>query len=116
MREVIGEFIDWFGLRTLGSNAQNRRDQLIDAEQAARQFRAMGYYLIGACLEETAGYARGPSAADPVSDEFIVRECPNLMAAAPYFQERHWDATFELGIDLFMQGIHRRREARDDGH
>jgi len=76
-----------------------------DPEKAARQFRAVGYYLTGACLEETAGYARGPSAAEPVSDEFIGRECPNLAAAAPYFQEKHWDATFNFGVDALLKGI-----------
>ena len=87
--------------------------QLGDDEATARHFRAMGYYLIGACLEETAGYARGPSAAEPVDDTFIARECPRLTAAAPYFQEAHWNRTWELGIDaLLEQG---RRESRRHG-
>ncbi len=83
-----------------------------DTEKAARQFRAMGYYLIGAGLEETAGYARGPSAAEPVSDEDVVAHCPNLIACAPYFKETHWDATFDLGIELFIEGLCRGSEAR----
>jgi len=73
-----------------------------DDELTARHFRAMGYYLIGACLEETAGYARGPSAAEPVDDAFIARECPRLVAAAPYFQASQWDATWRLGIDALL--------------
>jgi AcrR family transcriptional regulator len=76
-----------------------------DTERAARSFRAMGYYLIGAGLEETAGYARGPSAAEPVSDSYIAEHCPNLIACAPYFQSQHWDATFEFGVDLLMKGV-----------
>ncbi|GAB2579395.1 TetR/AcrR family transcriptional regulator C-terminal domain-containing protein [Ramlibacter solisilvae] len=79
-----------------------------DVERAARQFRAMGYYLIGAGLEETAGYARGPSAAEPVSEEYIQRECPNLVAAAPYFQEEQWDATFWWGVDALVEGARAR--------
>jgi len=78
----------------------------------ARHFRAMGYYLIGACLDETAGYARGPSAAEPVDDAFIARECPRLMAAAPYFQPAHWDRTWQLGIDALMERGRRELEAR----
>jgi AcrR family transcriptional regulator len=74
-----------------------------DAELTARHFRAMGYYLIGACLEETAGYARGPSAAEPVDDAFIARECPHLIQAAPYFQAAHWDATWQLGLDALLE-------------
>jgi len=73
-----------------------------DDELTARHFRAMGYYLVGACLEETAGYARGPSAAEPVDDAFIARECPRLVAAAPYFQASQWDATWLLGIDALL--------------
>ena len=75
-----------------------------DTGQAARNFRAMGYYLIGAGLEETSGYARGPSAAEPVTDQYIAEHCPNLIACAPFFQEKHWDATFELGIEMLMKG------------
>ena len=75
-----------------------------DAESAARLFRAVGYYLTGACLDETSGYARGPSAAQPVSDAFIREHCPNLVEAAPFFQRDHWDATFELGVALLVRG------------
>ena len=73
-----------------------------DDELAARHFRAIGYYLVGACLDETAGYARGPSAAEPVDMAFIAREGPHLAAAAPYFQPDHWDATWQLGVDALM--------------
>jgi AcrR family transcriptional regulator len=73
-----------------------------DPEAAARQFRAVGYYLVGACLDETAGYAKGPSAAEPVSDAYIRAHCPALTAAAPYFQREHWDTTFELGLQALI--------------
>jgi AcrR family transcriptional regulator len=76
-----------------------------DDESAARQFRAIGYYLTGACLDETSGYARGPSAAEPVSDEFIVANCPQLVRAAPYFGAAHWDRTFQLGVDALLAGL-----------
>jgi AcrR family transcriptional regulator len=76
-----------------------------DPERAARVFRTLGYYLAGAGLDESAGYARGPSAAEPVSDEFIARECPSLMAAAPYFRPDHWDATFWFGADALLREL-----------
>lgn len=91
------------GVRFIESILRLMRSVLGDDELSARHFRAMGYYLIGAGLEETAGYARGPSAAEPVDDGFVARECPNLVAAAPYFKEPHWDATFELGIDALIE-------------
>jgi AcrR family transcriptional regulator len=73
-----------------------------DAEAATRYFRALGYYITGAALDETAGYARGPSAAEPVSDEFIARECPRLAAAAPYARVEYWDRTFAFGLDALL--------------
>lgn len=76
-----------------------------DDERSARAFRAVGYYLVGAGLDETAGYARGPSAAEPVTGEFIASHCPRLVAAAPYFQPQHWDATFEFGMELLLAGV-----------
>jgi len=74
-----------------------------DREKCARLFRALSYYLTGACLDETAGYARGPSAAQPVDDAFVAQHCPNLVASARYFQPAHWDATFLLGVDAMLE-------------
>ena len=76
-----------------------------DAGQAARHFRTLGYYLAGAALDETSGYAQGPSAAEPVDGAFIARECPRLAAAAPYFQRAQWDATFDLGVRVLLAAV-----------
>jgi AcrR family transcriptional regulator len=76
-----------------------------DAERAARHFRVLGYYLMGAGLDETAGYAKGPSAAEPVDDAFIERECPRLAASARFFRHSQWDATFELGLEAILASI-----------
>lgn len=76
-----------------------------DAGQAARHFRTLGYYLTGAALDETAGYAKGPSAAEPVDGAFIARECPLLAAAAPYFQRAQWDVTFDLGVRALLAAV-----------
>jgi AcrR family transcriptional regulator len=81
------------------------QDVVPDAELAARHFRTVGYYLAGAALDETSGYAKGPSAAVPVSDEFVVRECPRLVAASRYFKSDQWDRTFALGVDALLQAI-----------
>jgi AcrR family transcriptional regulator len=74
-------------------------------EAAARGFRALGYYLMGAALDETSGYARGPSAALPVDADYIERHCPRLAAAAPYFQPAHWDRTFDLGLEALIAAL-----------
>jgi AcrR family transcriptional regulator len=82
-------------------------DAGFDAEGAARAFRSMGYYLIGAMLDETAGYARGPSAADPVPLEEQASLAPTVMKLGPYFQREHWDRTFLGGLELLLDGFER---------
>jgi AcrR family transcriptional regulator len=78
---------------------------------AARYFRGIGYYLTGAALDETAGYAKGPSAAEPVSNATIAANFAHLAAAAPYFQPKHFQATFETGLEMLLEGVRRAREA-----
>lgn len=80
-----------------------------DDETAARHFRAVGYYLAGAALDETAGYAKGPSAAEPASNELIAKECPLLTRSARYFQRPEWDKTFELGLEALFAAASVRR-------
>lgn len=86
-----------------------------DAELAARQFRTVGYFLAGAALDETSGYVRGPSAANPVSDGFILRECPRLVAASRYFKQDQWDRTFALGVETMLQAMLRDGAVRRPG-
>jgi AcrR family transcriptional regulator len=73
-----------------------------DDESAARLFRTMGYYLMGTGLDETSGYAKGPSAAEPVDGAYIARECPQLARSAKYFAEGEWDATFDAGLAALL--------------
>src|SRR5262249_55482958 len=82
------------GVRYIESILAVVREAVPDEELAARYFRAIGYYLSGASLDETSGYARGPSAAEPASDDLIARDCPNLAASARFFKADQWDATF----------------------
>ena len=76
-----------------------------DDRLAAQVFRIFGYYVVGAALDETAGYAAGPAAAEPVSDEYVARECPRLAAARPYFKAPGFESTFELGLEMLLKGI-----------
>ncbi len=52
------------------------RDAGFDTEITARLFRAVGYYLVGASLDETGGYSKGPSAVEPVAEEVAARDYP----------------------------------------
>ena len=80
----------------------------VDVETAARAFRCVGYYLMGAVLDETAGDARGPSAAEPVPAAEQSEIAPTVMRFGPYFQPEHWDGTFLVGLDLLLDGFERK--------
>ena len=93
------------GVRFIETVLELIQDVVPDATLAARHFRVIGYYMTGAALDETAGYAAGPSAAEPVADAYIERECPRLAAAAPVFRREQWDATFELGVTALLEAL-----------
>lgn len=91
------------------------RDGGFDAELSARLFRAVGYYLMGAVLDENAGYAKGPSAVNTVSDEQLARDFPNVMAAGRFFGAAEFDRTFELGLDMLLDEMERLRDGANAG-
>jgi AcrR family transcriptional regulator len=76
-----------------------------DVETTARLFRVLGYYLTGAILDETSGYARGHSAAEPVADEVIIRDHPAVVAVNPYFKADQHEKTFALGLEILLDGL-----------
>ncbi|WP_395017192.1 TetR/AcrR family transcriptional regulator [Dongia sp.] len=98
------------GVRKLDAVIGLFRDGGFDDAIAARLFREFGYYITGAALDETAGYAKGPSATEPASEAEIARDCPNLAAVAPYFKPQHFEPTFAQGLDLLLDGIARLRK------
>ena len=77
----------------------------LDDEAASRGFRALGYYMLGATLDEISGYAQGPSALCPVSDEELARDFPMVARAGEFFSPEHFDCTFELGLDVMLKGL-----------
>jgi len=82
-----------------------------DERLAAQYFRVLSYYVTGAALDETAGYAKGPSAAEPVSDAYIAENCPRLASAARYHQSDWWNSTFELGLESLLAAMRARSSA-----
>ncbi len=93
------------GVRVIDEALALVRAAVPDDRLAAQWLRALMYYVTGAALDETAGYAKGPSAAEPVSDGYIAEHCPNLAAAAPYFKSGWWDSTFELGLESLLESM-----------
>lgn len=96
------------GLAFLESILRMFEEGGFDVESTARLFRAVGYYLTGATLDETAGYARGPSAAEPVPPAEVARDFPLVAKVNPYFQPKELDATFDLGLDIIFAGVEAR--------
>jgi AcrR family transcriptional regulator len=94
------------GVRGIEGALELVRAAVPDDRLAAQFFRVLGYYLTGAALDETAGYAKGPSAAQPASGEFEATHFPRLDAVAPYFREAWRDATFALGLDALLAAMH----------
>jgi len=84
-----------------------------DDKTAAQLFRETGYYLVGAMLDETAGYAKGPSAVEPVTDADIAREQPHLAAVAPFFKPGFFESTFAGGLEIMLAAMQRLRRRRD---
>ena len=74
-------------------------------ELAVRSFRSLGYYLVGAVLDETSGYSRGPSTVAPASDEEMAVNYPFVVRAAKWFQPEQWEATFELGLKALLDAF-----------
>jgi AcrR family transcriptional regulator len=95
------------GVRFLEKILGIMRDITGEDESAARAFRALGYYLMGCALDETMGYSKGPSAAEPADDAFIARECPHLARSARFFKRAEWDKTFELGMEAMLSALER---------
>lgn len=73
--------------------------------QSAKYFRLLSYYVVGAALDETSGYAKGPSAVEPVPGEIVARDYPTVASVGPYFGPEGFDQTFFAGLDLLLDGI-----------
>lgn len=72
-----------------------------DNRTKATVMRVMAYYLNGAALDEALGYAKGPSAANPVSAE-DMKNYPNVMALGAHFGRENHDHFFNAGLELLL--------------
>jgi AcrR family transcriptional regulator len=93
------------GLGLLEQILRVLRDAGLSGEQAARRFRAWVHFVMGALLDETSGYTKGPGATQPPSEEEIAARYPLVAALGPYNQPAHHEATFRAGLDLVLRGL-----------
>jgi AcrR family transcriptional regulator len=99
-------------LKWLDTSIAAFREGGFDAEKTAGLFRAFSYYVMGAALDETAGYAKGPSAVDPVSNSELARGYPNVAAVGPYFRPAHHKKIFDLGLEMLLDGVAKEAKRR----
>jgi AcrR family transcriptional regulator len=93
------------GIAFLGEVLDCFRAAGLSDEHAARGFRVLGYYMLGATLDEISGYAQGPSSLNPMSQEALQAQHPAVAQASRWFAPEHFDATFELGLNLVLEGL-----------
>jgi AcrR family transcriptional regulator len=93
------------GLAYLNGILRIFQDTGLPVEAQARHFRILSYYLTGACLDETLGYARGPSATRPVPAEEARRDYPAIMAVGPFFAPDRHQMVFDAGVEILIAGI-----------
>lgn len=89
----LGEILDCFGAAGLSD------------ESAARGFRVLGYYMLGATLDEISGYAQGPSSLKPMTEHELKTRHPAVARAGRFFSTDHFDQTFEAGLRLILHGM-----------
>ena len=77
-----------------------------DPERRAAAFRLYVHWLVGFLLDATAGFAKGPSAADPPSDELVAERFPTVVALAPFNRPEAHDELFEIGLRAIVSAIH----------
>ncbi len=77
-----------------------------DPERRAAAFRLYVHWLVGFLLDATAGFAKGPSAADPPSDEVVAERFPTVASLAPFNRADAHDELFEIGLRAIVAAIH----------
>ena len=93
------------GIRFLSEVLACFSDAGLGPEHAARSFRVLGYYLLGATLDESSGYAEGPTAMQPMDEDDLREQYPAVAHAGRYFATDQFDATFELGLGVLLRGL-----------
>jgi AcrR family transcriptional regulator len=90
------------GLALLEAMLAVFRDAGLKGEKAARRFRIWMNFMMGALLDETAGYARGPGATQPLPDEVVAARFPLVTAMGPYNKPEHHEAHFRFGLETLL--------------
>lgn len=93
------------GLDKLNSCVAMFESDRIDTGTKATLFRVLSYFITGAAIDEALGYAKGPSAADPVPDDEALRDFPEIVGIGVHFSRENHLAFYEAGLEVMLDWI-----------
>jgi AcrR family transcriptional regulator len=93
------------GLSVLQAMLEPFRDAGLEGEQAARRFRAWMHFMMGALLDETIGYTKGPGATKPLTEAVVAQRFPLVAALGPYNKPAHHEASYRFGLEAVLSGL-----------
>lgn len=93
------------GVRFMNEMLACFTDAGLSAEMSVRGFRMLGYYVQGATLDESSGYAQGHSSLSPMPQETLERDYPQVANARRYSAPEHFDRTFDLGWNALVRAL-----------
>lgn len=76
-----------------------------DPAERAASFRLLIHWLIGFCMDECAGFSKGPGAQDPPGDEEIAVRYPRVVELGPFNRPEHFDMLFEKGLASVLASL-----------
>lgn len=76
-------------------------------ERKATVFRIISYFITGAAIDEALGYAKGPSAAEPVPMEEAQRDFPAILGIGAHFGKEHHLGFYEEGLAVLLDWAER---------
>jgi AcrR family transcriptional regulator len=79
-----------------------------NSHEMALMFRSFSHFIMGAMLDETAGYSVGPGAEDPPSEAVMRERFPHVLLLAPHNKPDHHEENFRFGLELVLQAIAQR--------
>ncbi len=93
------------GVRFMSEMLACFTDAGLSTEMSVRGFRILGYYVQGATLDESSGYAQGHSSLSPMTQDAVAHDYPLVANARPYSAPEHFDRTFDLGWDALIRAL-----------
>lgn len=93
------------GLAKLDACVRMFGDETVPYELRATLFRVLSYFITGAVLDEALGYAKGPSAANPVPADEARRDFPAIMGVGAHFGKDNHLKFYEAGLSVILDWI-----------